>query len=133
VFLLAFVSLLPAATAHAAPQLGAAKSTTCTATNASVQFEWQPLPGAQAQWLDLSVSDNDFAPGTFAGYGAIPAATGSLTWSNLQPGVAHFWRVNARTAGGWSASSTGTFVPCGGPALLSAGKVSCGGDGSATV
>src|SRR5437870_1480761 len=94
-FVLAFIlltlgALLPRAHASAAPQLSSARSMDCTANNASVHFEWQPVPGGQAQWLDLSVTDDSFAPGTFVGYGGLPAASGSMNWSNLEPGVAHF-------------------------------------------
>src|SRR5581483_8262554 len=111
--------------ALAAPALHAVRSQTCVANAASVKFEWQPMAGATQQWVDLSVNDNGFAAGSFIGYGPLGANSSSMTWSNLEPGTAHFWRVNARTATGWVTSETGTFVPCGGAAPLAAAKITC--------
>jgi lipoprotein-anchoring transpeptidase ErfK/SrfK len=67
------------------------------------------------------------------GYGPLGGNSASMTWSNLQPGAAHFWRINALTPQGWVTSETGTFVPCGGPAPLAAAKITCAADDSATV
>ena len=86
-------------------------------TQAIVKFEWAPVQGVVAQWLDLSLFDNDFAPGSFIATGPLEAGTAELSWGGIAPGVAHFWRVNALTANGWLTSETGTFVPCGAPAL----------------
>lgn len=101
-------------------------------TGAVVSFTWQPAQGATVQWLDLSLSDNNFAPGTFLGAGPLDPATGALTWAGLLPGRPHFWRVNALTPSGWVTSATGAFVPCGGPAIRSV-DWSCTGGGTAVV
>jgi lipoprotein-anchoring transpeptidase ErfK/SrfK len=131
--LLSLFVLLPAHAALAAPRLGIAKSQACVTNNATVHFDWQAMAGATQQWVDLSVQDNNFAAGTFVGYGPLDGKATSVSWSNLEPGTAAFWRVNARTPSGWVTSETGTFVPCGNAAPLAAAKITCGVDDNATV
>ena len=108
-------------------------NTTCSGSGtASVKFAWTPIPGASEQWLDLTLLDNGFAPGTFIGAGALKPSVSEFTWTGIQGERAHLWRVNALTANGWVTSTVGAFVPCGGPALLNP-PVSCTGAASATV
>jgi hypothetical protein len=74
-------------------------------------FRWTPAdPAGSVQWLDLSLYNNGFAPGTFLNAGPLGPAAGSLTWAGLRSGLVHYWRVNTLTPGGWKVSSTGSFV-----------------------
>jgi hypothetical protein len=75
----------------------------------SVTFNWTTgLAGNQ--YLDLSIWNNGFAPGTFVGAGPVPSGGKSFTWHGLSRGATHYWRVNTATSGGWSASNTGSFT-----------------------
>ena len=79
-------------------------------------FSWSPsLTPGSSQWLDLSLFDNGFAPGTFVGSGPMPSGQSVLEWDGLEPGLTHYWRVNTQTAGGWSTSPNWSF-----------GTLSCG-------
>lgn len=84
------------------------------------RFGWTPNLHNSGQWLDLSVSDDPFAPGNFVAVGPLPAGISTYTWEGLAPNTAHFWRVNELVGGQWFTSQTGSFVtlPCGiaGPA-----------------
>jgi pimeloyl-ACP methyl ester carboxylesterase len=78
-----------------------------------VEFRWQPstLISAQQQWLDLSLFDNGFLPGTFIGAGPLPVSTGSFSWDGIKPGLLHHWRVNTMLGPAvWVSSETGSFV-----------------------
>lgn len=98
---------------------------TCSAVasgNVNITFAWSPslLPGA-SQWLDLSIYDNGFAPGSFLGKGPLPNGQSSLTWDTLPPGLVYYWRVNTIAADGWHGSPTWSFgsVNCGASAPFS--------------
>lgn len=114
------------------PSLVGVTTSNCTATTGTASFSWLPTQGTVSQWLDVSVHDNGFMPGTFVGNGPIGASTGSLTWDGFEAGATYFWRVNAQTPAGWIPSATGSFVVCGGPNLLQSSVV-CEADGTATV
>jgi hypothetical protein len=78
-----------------------------------VEFAWQPStwPGAEQQWLDLSLQDNGFIPDTFIGAGPFALTTGSFAWDGIRPGLSHFWHVNTRLGGTtWVASETDRFA-----------------------
>ena len=128
--LLVVAAWLPSV-ASAQPQLAGAGSSSC-GSNPTARFDWQPAAGTQTQWLDLSVTDNRFAEGTFSRYGPIAGTAATITWPGVEAGAPHFWRVWALTPTGWTVSETGTFVPCAGPRLLS-GPITCEADGTATV
>ena len=85
--------------------------------NATVAFQWQQISGATAQYLDLSIQDDSFVKDSFAG---TPVTGSSFTWSGLQAGSVHWWRINTNTSAGWQTSATGLFVPCGNPQPLTA-------------
>jgi hypothetical protein len=104
----------PAEAAGAIIRLPAA---VCGEASAEVSFKWTPVEGATEQWLDLSRSDNHFAPGTYTGY-KLTSGTDTLTATLSETHRPYFWRVNSRTPGGWVESTLGQFVPCGGPQLL---------------
>lgn len=77
----------------------------------AVAFHWQrPGPGAVQQWLDLSLFNNGFAPGTFMGVGPLAATVDSLTWDGILPGSWHFYRLNTLYQDGWHASAAGNFL-----------------------
>jgi len=61
------------------------------------------------QWVDLSLFDNGFAPGTFIGLGPLPSGQNSFTWDGIRPGLLHFLRINTATPGGWAPASIGFF------------------------
>jgi hypothetical protein len=82
-----------------------------------INLAWgAPMEGAQ--WVDLSLSNNGFFPGTFIGIGPFGAYDGTGTWSGLQPGLTHFLRINTvNQFGYWTPSQTINFVTrgdCGG-------------------
>jgi len=85
-----------------------------------VRFSWTPNLHNKGQWLDLSLSDDPFAPGKFVGAGPLPSGIATYTWEGLVPNAVHYWRVNELVGGRWFTSQTGSFVtlPCGtaGPA-----------------
>ncbi len=99
--------------------LGFPRSDCSNGSTANVTFQWTPVAGASVHWLDISLADNGFAPGTFISAGPFSGSQAGFTWQGLLPGAVHYWRVNALTANGWVPSATGTFIPCGsGPVLL---------------
>ena len=90
-----------------------------SASNVKATIAWVPS-GRGEQWLDLSLYNNGFAPGTFAGVGPLAPDTGTVVWSGLRPGFTHFLRVNTHSPSGWEPSQTIAFATqaCGGdPAL----------------
>ena len=55
-------------------------------------------------WIDLSLQDNGFAPGTFIATGPHFAQEGQRTtfeWSGLAPGLRHYYRLNMLIDGQW--------------------------------
>lgn len=86
----------------------------CTGSNpgkVSVAFRWSPaLPSGGAQWVDLSIFNNSFAPGTFLGMGPLPLSQSMVVWDGLQPGTTHYWRVNTLASNGWHPSASGVFT-----------------------
>ena len=82
----------------------------------TVTFAWLPSFRG-AQWLDLSLQNNGFAPGTFVGVGPLAAHEGSFTWDGVLAARRHYLRVNTFTPAGWRTSGTLTFdsrSDCGG-------------------
>jgi hypothetical protein len=66
---------------------------------------------ASRQWLDLSLFDNGFAPGTFVGTGPLPASGASFLWPGILPGSVHYFRLNVDYgAFGWRTQETGSFL-----------------------
>lgn len=94
--------------------------------------------GQGVQWVDLSLFNNGFAPGSFIGQGPLPSGQESFTWDGLLPGYTHFLRVNTNTGGGWLASNTLAFMTtstCVEAAAtnLRVASQSCQADGRVTV
>lgn len=73
-----------------------------------VYLQWATL-NAGLQWVDLSLFDNDFGPGSFISTGPLLPYQSSLAWDGLYGGAFHFVRVNTLTPGGWIASRTMIF------------------------
>src|SRR5581483_7493837 len=65
--------------------------------------------GQGEQWVDLSLFDNGFAPGTFLGAGPLPPGQTVFAWDGLIPNATHYLRVNTLTADGWFPSQTLIF------------------------
>jgi peptidoglycan/xylan/chitin deacetylase (PgdA/CDA1 family) len=85
----------------------------------TVIFLWTPS-GQGPQWLDLSLANNGFAPGTLVNAGPLDRGQFSFSWADLIPGATHFLRVNTLTPQGWQPSPTYTFTTgvCHPPASL---------------
>lgn len=71
-------------------------------------FLWTPSR-AGTQWLDISIFNNGFAPGTFVAAGAFAPQSWGFVWDGLLQGTTHFARVNTLTAAGWMSSQTLAF------------------------
>jgi len=76
----------------------------------AVTFSWPRASGAYQVWLDLSLSNNGFAPGTFTAVGPLDPDTTSYTWKGVSSGLNHHYRVNALYADGWHVLKSGSFV-----------------------
>jgi len=90
------------------PGLMLAECAGASADSARAIFLWTPSRSG-AQWLDLSVFNNGFAPGTFVSAGAFDATRWGFVWSGLHAGETHFARVNTLTPAGWMTSPTLAF------------------------
>jgi LPXTG-site transpeptidase (sortase) family protein len=111
----ALTSIANTPSIHAAGATLSHPSVQCGGSNATVAFQWKQLTGATAQYLDLSVQDGNFAPGTFA---AAQVSGSGVSWPGLEPGAIYWWRINSNTSAGWQSSDVKTFVPCGNPQPL---------------
>jgi hypothetical protein len=76
-------------------------------------YSWEPLgrnmgaPPQGPQWLDVSLVNNGFAPGTFFSIGPIPGNVGYQVAPSLgSRDTVHYWRINTLTPLGWVASPT---------------------------
>src|SRR5205085_3578680 len=93
-----------------APQIRGTSYSCIGNGTAAVTFSWAPTsPASNWNWLDLSLSDNGFVPGTFLGGGPIPAGQGQLTWTGILVNMTHYYRLNSLFDAGWLTSSTGSF------------------------
>jgi hypothetical protein len=108
-----------AAPAQAAPGLSTVTVSCESDGTANVSFKWGQDANAVLIWVDLSLSANDFAAGTFVSAGPFATNTMSYTWPGLLTGLPHFWRVRTTgQQGETSLSATSTFVPCGSASQL---------------
>jgi beta-lactamase class A len=116
---------LPAARVSAEPlvasqiTVSAQQCDTASPGSVSATISWAPSRRGD-QWLDISLFNNRFAPGTFAGIGSFPPGTNSFVWSGLRPGLTHFLRINTRSPFGWEPSQTIAFATqaCGDDPML---------------
>lgn len=84
----------------------------CEASSAgsvSTTLSWAPSRRGE-QWLDISLFNNGFIPGTFIGIGPFPPETDAFVWRGLLPGIMHFLRVNTLSPYGWEPSQTVAFA-----------------------
>jgi beta-lactamase class A len=79
-------------------------------STAAATFSWPRAAGAYQVWLDVSLFDNGFLPGSFAAAGPFSPDTSSYTWQGLSPGLPHYYRVNALYPNGWHVVKSGSFV-----------------------
>ncbi len=87
----------------------------CSGSTATITFSWT-ADGDGAQWLDLSVTNNGFADGTYLSAGPLSANQSTLAWQGVLAGRTHYWRITSLGSNGWKTSVTGSFTPC--PAAL---------------
>lgn len=119
------------------PELGFPTSqcvggTVLNPASANVTFTWTGPTNVSTIYLDLSLFDNTFADGTYITV-VLPPGTTQYTWSGIQPGVAHHWRVTGLGLNGdWVQSAFGRFTPCGTQRLLNI-QYTCTGAGRASV
>lgn len=90
------------------PGLMIAECAGATAHSARAIFLWTPSR-AGPQWMDLSIFNNGFAPGTFIGLGGYAPDRWGLVWDGLLQGTTHYARINTLTRDGWMASATLAF------------------------
>jgi hypothetical protein len=62
------------------------------------------------QWVDVSLNNNNFAPGTFLSNGPVAANVDHVVGSGIQTGVTLYVRVNTQTPSGWYSSPTLAFT-----------------------
>jgi hypothetical protein len=62
-----------------------------------------------AQWIDVSLNDNNFAAGTFVSNGPLAANVSQVVGPHIQPGITLYVRVNTQTSTGWAPSATVAF------------------------
>ncbi len=73
-----------------------------------VFFLWTPSRSG-TQWLDLSVFNNGFAPGSFVTTGGLGPQAWGFVWTGILEGTTHFARVNTLTSAGWKPGDTLAF------------------------
>jgi hypothetical protein len=109
-------SRTPTATPTPAPRIEPARDlamivATCAAATPNgvrAVFLWGPSRGGP-QWVDLSIFNDGFAPGTFVSLGGYAPDRWGLVWDGLLQGMTHYARVNTLTSRGWMASNTVAF------------------------
>lgn len=77
-------------------------------TQQGTTLSWS-LPPGHVQWLDLSLTNSGFLPGTFASVGPLPPSETSFMWRGLTPGLTYYWRVNTFHGFYWAPSETYYF------------------------
>ena len=87
-------------------------SFTCGTGEATMRFSWRPGSDATVQYIDVSLADNGFAPGTFVSAGPFDGGVASHTWTDMRANVRHYYRVNTLTPHGWVATADTFSAPC---------------------
>src|SRR4051812_29553762 len=79
----------------------------------SVMITWTAY-NTGAQWLDLSLYNNGFAPGTFVGFGPVGPNVNFVTWTGILNNTTYYLRMNTQTSTAWYPSETISFTtsPC---------------------
>ena len=79
-----------------------------------VTFTWLPaiaraLPElVREQWLDISIFDNNFAPGTYVGI-PVPKNVGVFVVRGITGSARHYWRINTFAVHTWNRSNIHYF------------------------
>jgi hypothetical protein len=83
----------------------------CTDNKISVAFAWQLSDTtAKEQWVDLSMTNGDFAAGAFSSNGPLSGQATSFVWTGIQPSTVYYSRINRLLPDGtWETSPTTTF------------------------
>jgi hypothetical protein len=83
----------------------------CSANGVIVTFSWTGTsPDATEQWLDISLFNNAWQPGTFLGAGPLSASATSQVWDGLIPNTTHYVRIHQKLSNGaWDPSATYYF------------------------
>jgi hypothetical protein len=78
-----------------------------------VMINWTTY-GMGPQWLDLSLYNNGFAPGTFVGFGPVNGNVNFVQWTGILNNTSYYLRLNTQTATAWYPSETVGFTttPC---------------------
>jgi hypothetical protein len=113
---LAFHSAQNSAPAHAEAR-DLSFSQVCANGKSNVTFKWAGTASNGLQiWLDLTIFDNRWQPGSYIGAGPIDGAATSFTWDGLTADTMHYVRVNQQLADGrWDPSRTYSFSTRCGP------------------
>ncbi len=90
------------------PGVMLAECAAATPNGVRVFFLWTPSRSGP-QWLDLSLVNNGFTPGTFVSTGAVAPSTWGWVWTGVLERSTHFARVNTFTAAGWKPGETLAF------------------------
>ena len=106
----------PTATPTAVPRAEAARDldmiaatcTSATATGVRAVFLWGPSRGG-FQFVDVSIYNDGFAPGTFGSSGPLAPDRWGLVWEPLVQGLTYYARVNTLTTQGWKTTQTIAF------------------------
>ena len=98
----------PAPAPAQGPGIMIAECAAGTPNGVRVIFLWTPSRSGP-QWLDLSLVNNGFAPGTFVSMGSLAPQTWGWVWTGVLEGSTHFARVNTLTAAGWKPGETLAF------------------------
>ncbi|MDP9236467.1 MAG: class A beta-lactamase-related serine hydrolase [Chloroflexota bacterium] len=98
----------PAPAPAIGPGIMVAQCLSTAPNSVQVTFLWAPSRSGN-QWLDLSIYNNGFAPGTFITAGGFGPQLYGYIWPGLVQGTTHFARVNTLTTDGWKTSSTLAF------------------------
>ena len=100
-------------------------SQTCAPDGVAVTFGWDGQDATLIQvWIDISLADNGFVPGTFISAGPLPGWASSYEWRGIRPSLTHYVRINQQRSNGlWDPSGTFVFTTqaCGGGAAPIAG------------
>jgi hypothetical protein len=93
-----------------APQAPVGGTTySCTGGGRATVFWNIPSPGFTplSTYVDITIFDNGFAPGTFIGSNA--TGQQNFNWTGIIANTTHYWRVNHLGPAGWQAGGTGSF------------------------
>jgi len=92
------------------PQAPAGGTTyACTGSGRATVYWNIPSPGftPTLTYVDITIFDNGFAPGTFIGQNA--TGNQQFNWSGILANTTHYWRINHLGPSGWVSGGVGSF------------------------